>query len=86
MFLKSISILLLALISVASAIAQSPIVKFAKTGQATGLEQFDYASIQDRWIVTSIEFDGELTAAQFGQRVGDEISITTDPAGGIRIT
>ena len=86
MLLKSISILLLAWISVASAIAQSPIVQFGESGQTTGMEQFDYASIQDRWIVTSIEIDGELTAAQFGQRVGDEISITTDPNGGIRIT
>jgi hypothetical protein len=86
MLLKSIIWLLLGWISVASANAQSPGVLFSDSERTTGLEQFDYANIQDRWIVTSIEVDGELTAAQFGQRVGDEISISSDPTGGISIT
>ena len=86
MLQKSIITLLLAWIAALSANAQSPNDQFPETECKTALDQFDYANIQDRWIVTSIEFDGELTAAQFGQRVGDEILISTDPTGGIRIT
>ena len=78
--------LLLAWFSTSFANAQTRVVQLPETERKTAMEQFDYPNIQDRWIVTSIEIDGELTAAQFGQRVGDEISFTMNPAGGIRIT
>ncbi len=35
---------------------------------------FDFAKIQESWLVTSIERDGILIPAQFGQRVGDVIN------------
>ena len=86
MLQKAVITLLVAWVSASSANAQSLNVQFLEIERKTAMEQFDYASIQDRWIVTSIEIDGKSTAAQFGQRVGDEILITTDPTGGIRVT
>ena len=35
---------------------------------------FDFAKIQESWVVSSIKRDGILIPAQFGQRVGDVIN------------
>ena len=42
------------------------------------LEGFDRAQLEGKWIVVSVEVDGEFTKAQIGQQRGDVISLSSD--------
>ena len=48
--------------------------KLAHDGVA-GTDDPDFQHLMGKWIVTSVEHDGELTPAQIGQKKGDIISI-----------
>lgn len=41
----------------------------------TGTDDPDFEHLMGKWIVISVEHDGELTPAQIGQKKGDIISI-----------
>jgi len=44
----------------------------------TALASFDLAKLEGKWIVVSVEVDGDLSKAQIGQRTGDVITLSTD--------
>lgn len=49
----------------------------------TSLENFDFAKLEGKWIVESIEIDGEHSRGQIGQRTGDVITLSSDMNVGI---
>lgn len=44
----------------------------------TALEDFDFVKLEGKWIVVSVEFDGDQSKAQIGQRCGDVIILSSD--------
>lgn len=75
--------LVLPLLFVTSATAQFPqqesktklntIIESSDSQELDSMNEMDLAKFQSKWIVTSVERDGEVIKAQFGQQVGDVI-------------